>query len=97
MGEFSDLRTKNAKQRTCKSVLDNGFNGWYDEYEKRADLLTVALDNYNDGRMKRYLCELFIQQDIAVLSKIMAQADKLTGTVKEKAKAFKTIVDTILQ
>lgn len=93
MGDFSDLNTNHVKQRTCAAVASLGFDVWYADYAKRADLLTVALSKYNDGRMKRFLCELFIQQDIDVLRRIMKQAEALSGTPKEIGKAFRCIVE----
>lgn len=93
MGDFSDLNTNHAKERTCAAVASSGFDAWYADYAERADLLTVALSKYNDGRMKRFLCELFIQRDIAALRRIMEQAEALNGTPKEKGKAFRAIVE----
>lgn len=54
MGDFSDLNTNHAKERTCAAVASSGFDAWYADYAERADLLTVALSKYNDGRMKRF-------------------------------------------
>ena len=70
MGEFSDLHTDHAKEKNCRKIAETGFEQWYQEYEKKADLLTIALERYNNGRMKRYLCELFIQQDLKTLEEI---------------------------
>ena len=94
MGDFSDLNTNHVKDRTCTTVSQSGFDAWYKEYVERADLLTVALERYNNGRMKRYLCELFIQQDINTLRRIMQQASTLSGDSGEVGKAFKSISPT---
>ncbi|MEA4969382.1 MAG: DUF3795 domain-containing protein [Candidatus Pelethousia sp.] len=91
MGDFSDLNTGCAKERTCKSIAARGFDPWYAEYAARADLLTIALARYNNGRMKRFLCELFLQQDVETLREIMRQAEALSGTPKEIGKAFQEI------
>ena len=64
MGDFRDLDTGRVKERTCRAVAAEGLPAWLAEYEEKADLLTVALERYNNGRMKRYLCELFLQQDL---------------------------------
>lgn len=96
MGDFSDLYTNNVKKRTCNTVACIGFEVWYKEYTERADLLTVALEKYNDGRMKRYLCELFIVKDIVVLREIMKRAEALIGEPKEIGKAFKLISDEVI-
>lgn len=96
MNDFKDLSTNNVKKRTGTVIRSDGFDKWYDEYSKRADLLTVALENYNDGRMKRYLCELFIQNNIDTLEMIMRKAQALSGTIKEKAKAFREIADAYI-
>ena len=96
MGDFSDLSTNHAKERNSRRIATEGYEKWYVEYKERADLLTLALARYNNGRMKRYLCELFIQQDIEVLRKIMLRAEPLTGTQKEKGKVFQEIVESVL-
>lgn len=96
MGDFSDLSTDHAKERISQRIASEGFEHWYAEYVERADLLTMALERYNNGRMKRFLCELFIQQDIETLRKIMILAETLNGTQKEKGKAFQAIVQSVL-
>lgn len=95
MGEFSDLRTDNAKIKNCNRIAEHGFDAWFVEYKERCDLLTTALTRYNNGRMKRYLCELFIQKDIETLRDIMKQAEGITGDLKECGKAFQQIVEAI--
>lgn len=92
MGDFRDLNTNHVKERTCSTIAIFGFESWYREYEERAVLLTTALERYNNGRMKRFLCELFIQQDISILRDIMRQAESLSGSPKEIGKAFRQIV-----
>lgn len=96
MGGFNDLNTNNAKKRNSLHIADEGFEHWYEEYIERADLLTMALERYNNGRMKRYLCELFIQQDIVILREIMTLAETLNGTPKEMGKSLQEIVHSIL-
>lgn len=91
MGDFRDLNTGHVKQRTCAYVATAGFDPWYQEYEERAELLNVALARYNDGRMKRFLCELFIRQPMEVLRPLMREAESLTGEAKEAGKAFKAM------
>lgn len=93
MGDFRDLNTDNVKQRTGAYVKEHGFDAWYRDYAERTELLTVALERYNDGRMKRYLCELFITKDTVVLRSIMAKAETLSGTQKEIGKAFKALAE----
>ena len=73
MGDFRDLDTGRVKERTCRAVAAEGLPAWLAEDEEKADLLTVALERYNNGRMKRYLCELFLQQDLDTLRRIMAR------------------------
>ncbi|MDD3919740.1 MAG: DUF3795 domain-containing protein [Eubacteriales bacterium] len=96
MGDFSDLNTNHVKPRTCKAVSSEGFDAWYAQYEAKAKLLTVALERYNNGRMKRYLCELFIQQDLPVLQEIMERAAGFTGDRKEQGKAFRALAEELL-
>ena len=90
MGDFRDLDTGRVKERTCRAVAAEGLPAWLAEYEEKADLLTVALERYNNGRMKRYLCELFLQQDLDTLRRIMARAEALEGAdSKELGRAFR--------
>lgn len=93
IGDFSDLNTKEHYRKVCHCISQNGFEIWYQEYKERKRLLTIALEKYNNGRMKRYLCELFMSEDIAVLYEIMTKAEELTGTQKEVSLAFKYIVE----
>lgn len=95
MGEFSNLKTDNVKRRVCDAVARDGFIKWYAEYKKRADMLTDALERYNDGRMKRYLCELFIRNDMDFLCGVMERAKALTGDRKELGKAFLALVEAM--
>ncbi len=95
MGDFSDLNTNNVKRRTGDAIAAEGFEVWYNEYSRRADMLTRALENYNDGRMKRWLCELFIQMDAEFLGELMDRAEGLTGTQKEKGRAFRGLAESL--
>jgi hypothetical protein len=61
-----------------------------------AHLLTKALERYNNGRMKRFLCELFLQQELPVLQEIMCRAEALTGDLKERSAAFRALAAAIL-
>lgn len=97
MGDFSDLNTDHVKERSCSAVASCGFAAWQQAYEAKADLLTTALERYNNGRMKRYLCELFIQQDLDALQEIMQRADALLGSPKERGKAFQKLVRDVLE
>lgn len=95
MGDFRDLTTDNVKQRTCAFIAEHGFDAWYQDYVRRAELLTVALAEYNDGRMKRFLCELFIRRDTDTLRELMRRAEGITGSPKERGKAFRELVQTM--
>ena len=96
MGDFRDLNTGHAKERTCRAVAEAGLASWMEDYEAKADLLTLALERYNNGRMKRFLCELFIQQELNTLQAIMTRAESLSGTPKECGKAFQALVRDVL-
>ncbi len=91
MGDFRDLNTNNVKRRVCDSIRAEGFAAWYDSYKERAALLTRALDRYNDGRMKRFLCEMFIQRDMKELRDVMRRAEALVGDRKTLGKAFRSL------
>ncbi len=95
MSDFRDLDTDNVKIRSCTSIAASGFAQWYAEYSERAELLTAALERYNDGRMKRFLCELFIKSDISLLRNIMHRGEDLNGTPKENGKKFKELVASL--
>ena len=95
MGDFRDLNTGRVKQRTCAFIAEHGFDAWYRNYAERAELLTEALEKYNDGRMKRFLCELFIQHDLDMLRALMRRARSISGTPKEAGKAFRELVQAL--
>ena len=60
-------------------------------------MLTVALERYNNGRMKRYLCELFLQRDLETLRQIMARAESLEEPdPKARGRAFQALVREML-
>lgn len=97
MGDFRDLNTGHVKERTCRAVAAAGLPAWLAEYEEKADLLTAALERYNNGRMKRYLCELFLQQDLETLRHIMARAETLEEPdSKARGRAFQALVREML-
>ena len=83
MGDFRDLNTGHAKERTCRAVAEAGLASWMEDYEAKADLLTLAL-------------ELFIQQELNTLQAIMTRAESLSGTPKECGKAFQALVRDVL-
>lgn len=97
IGDFSDLDTNGHYNRVCRCILERGFVFWYQEYAERKALLMTALEKYNNGRMKRYLCELFMREDMETLREIMGKADCLTGAPKECSSKFKCIVDSIIK
>lgn len=92
MSDFRDLNTNGVKNRTCTTVAKEGFAAWYLDYRERADLLSQALLLYNNGRMKRYLCELFICEELTTLRSVMEKAKALSGSPKELGKAFQELV-----
>lgn len=96
MSEFNDLKTNCIWDKNCEHISKRGFDDWYKNYKETSDLLTIALERYDSGRMKRYLCELFIQQDLGTLKAIMSKADKLTGDKKQVSVQFKKIVSEII-
>lgn len=92
-GDFSDLNTGEHFAKVCHSISENGFDRWYQTYRERKMLLTMALEKYNNGRMKTYLCELFMRESLQTLRDIMQKADNLAGTQKEISKGFQRIVE----
>lgn len=95
MSDFRDLNTGNVKRRTCEAVRISGLDAWRAEYAERAELLTAALERYNNGRMKRLLCELFIRRDIGTLRALMRQAEGICGDRKERGAAFLRLMDAL--
>ncbi|MEG0361765.1 MAG: DUF3795 domain-containing protein [Longicatena sp.] len=93
--EFNCLNTNSAWLSTVSMIQSQGFEKWYDEYQRMAELLSFALEHYNNGRMKRYLCELFINNTLQDLEIIMDNATSLTGTKKEVALKFKELTESI--
>lgn len=95
--EFNCLNTNSVWLATVTAIQSNSFDDWYAEYQRKAELLNIALEHYNSGRMKRYLCELFINNDIDKIELIMKQASLLIGNKKDKSIKFKELVKTILE
>lgn len=91
--EFNCLDSKNAWLQTCTVVREKGFDNWYREYQRKAELFDSALEKYNNGKMKRFLCELFIRNDINILEELIKQAELLVGSKKEICQQFKTIAE----
>ena len=94
MGDFRDLSTGHVKQRTCAAIADGGFDAWFAEYAEKAALLTTALEKYNTGRMKRYLCELFIRNDAGVLRSVMERAEALEPA-SDRPAAFRALAEEL--
>ena len=95
MSDFSDLNTGRIKERSGTEIVSDGFYSWFVTYARKADLLTTALKRYNDGRMKRYLCEFFLQNELPILERAMSEASCLTGDVKTLARFYKEIAEKI--
>lgn len=93
MGDFRDLNTGHVKQRTCALVAEKGLDAWYGDYTQRVEMLTEALEKYNDGRMKRFLCELFIRWPMTALSELMRRAESMDGSPREAGKAFRALAE----
>lgn len=94
--EFNCLNTDGVWIRTVSEIQSEGFEKWYSVYNRKAELLNVALEKYNNGKMKRYLCELFINNDISKIEQIMDKATSLTGTQKEISNEFRNLVCQII-
>lgn len=94
--EFNCLNTENVWLRTCATIKEKDFERWYAEYARKAELLLIALENYNNGRMKRYLCELFINNELDPLELIMKKAVQLTGSKEEVGQQFKEIAEQMI-
>lgn len=97
LGDFRDLSTDNVKRRSCAAIGAEGFDAWYRGHAERAELLTAALERYNDGRMKRFLCELFIKTDISLLRELMRQAEGIGGERKERGRAFRALASAFTE
>lgn len=95
MSDFRDLDTGGAKCKNCELVASGGFDAWHGELSERAAMLREALESYNDGRMKRYLCELFIKCDIEKLKELMKRASGISGDKKQAGKAFKQLAEAV--
>ena len=95
--EFNCLDTGSVWLRTVSTIQSSTVENWYTEYQRRTELLDLALEQYNNGRMKRYLCELFINNDIEKLELIMKHASSLTGNKRELSLKFRELVITILE
>lgn len=90
--DFGNLDTSGCWADIADDIQRKGFEDWHQALKRKSDMLTAALETYNDGRMKRFLCELFIQQDLDTLERIMEAAKQLEGSKKDISERFKRIV-----
>ena len=95
MGDFSDLCTGRVWERDCARIAREGMEPWSRDYRERDRLLTEALARYNNGRMKRYLCELFIARELSFLRELLTRAGSLTGDQKSRGKAFRALAEEL--
>lgn len=93
--EFASLNTDGVWFRTASLIKSVGFDEWFNQYQRKVNLLEFALEHYNNGKMKRWLCELFINNDINKLELIMDKASLLTGSRKDICLGFKKIVEQL--
>ena len=84
---FSDLSTNHAKERIANVLLE-GYENWYAKYKERADLLTIALERYNNGGIKGSFDCLY--RGISKSARNHASGrNPLRKPKKEKGKRFK--------
>ena len=91
------MDTKNVWLVTCTDIHAGGFDAWRDTYRAKSDYLRTALEKYNNGRMKKYLCQLFIELSLENIEVLMEKAEALSGDQKEIAKQFKELAAEISQ
>ena len=58
--------------------------------------MALALQHCSNGRMKRYLCGRFCQQNLDVLRKILHRAQVVEGDAETRNKTFQVIVFGVL-
>ncbi|MEG0942860.1 MAG: hypothetical protein RSF86_04440 [Angelakisella sp.] len=58
--------------------------------------MTTALEKYNNGKMKRFLCELFINNELNSLLILIEKAKRLSGSKKEICQQFKALAEQSL-
>lgn len=93
--EFNCLNTGGIWLKTCHAIKINGFEQWYINYSRKAKLLEIALQKYNNGRMKKYLCGIFIDTDLAKLECLMREAESFSGYKKDICIYFRRLINKI--
>ena len=89
MAEFKGFHTNKVWLSICEEIRQQGLENWYPQYEERCLLLEEALAQYNNGRMKNFLCKLFIERDLDELKVLMRQAAEVQSeSPKESFKRF---------
>lgn len=98
MNEFPSFNTDKVWEKNLLHIQRIGYESWIKEYEKKVELIIYALEKYNAGRSKQFICKLFMLNEVSVLEKIMAQAEKITtDDKKEAAKQFRKIVESMVE
>ncbi len=93
--EFNCMDTKNVWLVTCVDIRAKGIDDWMNTYRAKSDYLRIALETYNNGRMKKYLCQLFIELPLEKIELLMARAERCSGDKKELANQFKELAKEI--
>lgn len=94
--EFNCLNTGGVWLKTCREIEVNGFEYWYKNYAKKAELLDKALQKYNNGRMKKYLCSIFINAKPDKLEQLMQEAELFDGNKKDSCLHFIQLISKIV-
>lgn len=96
MDEFKGFDTGKVWLLINAQIAEQGIERWRAGYQEKCDLLKTALENHNDGRMKNYLCRLFVHSDLPLLKKIMQQAESMDEqSPRDRGKRFKQIVQSM--
>ena len=98
MNEFPSFNTNKVWEKNILDIQRIGYDEWMKVYNKKVELIFLALEKYNAGRSKQFICKLFMLNEVSVLEKIMAQAEKIaTDDKKERAKYFKKLVESMVE
>lgn len=74
---FKGIYSQDTWLQTCEMIRSKGLDAWYREYAEKSDMIEQMLTRYNNGRLKSFICNLFMNNDLATLKRVAAEGEKI--------------------
>lgn len=97
MKEFKNLDSGRVWLRNLEEMNTAGNGAFFEEYAERTGLFNEAMRRFDDGRMKNFMCRLFMTQNMETLRHIMLESGKIEDADrKESAKKFRELSEILI-